>query len=428
MVKYSQYNVRIPMSENTDVLYNTASDKFIAIRRNTELKDISELSESLTQLLLDNQMIVPEELDERGEVIAQWEKRVKSETDFFLIVNPTLRCNFNCWYCYENHKNPIEMSADVINKIKGLIDSIVPEIETLDISFFGGEPLLEFSRIVEPLIFYAENVTASHNKEVRFSFTTNGFLLTPEMIDCLAGHRVSFMQITLDGGRKSHNKTRISKTKDSFGTITSNIVQLLDHKIYVTLRINVTPDNIDDCGDILNWINGLTEEQTQYISVNVQQVWQTERTEEFADKIDCLLDSFTRCGIRAYPAIMDNLRQMCYADRANTLLVNTDGNIFKCTAVDFENAANDSNIFSDTWKQELSTKFEKRLKKRFANHNCLTCRIFPLCMGGCHKRVVSQSETDYCLFTDREEAQKYLVLSIIKDRVRRDALNKLIHQ
>lgn len=83
MVKYSQYNVRIPMSANTDVLYNTASDKFIAIRRNTELKDISELSESLTQLLLDNQMIVPEELDERGEVIAQWEKRVKSETDFF---------------------------------------------------------------------------------------------------------------------------------------------------------------------------------------------------------------------------------------------------------------------------------------------------------------------------------------------------------
>ena len=49
-------------------------------------------------------------------------------------------------------------------------------------------------------------------------------------------------------------------------------------------------------------------------------------------------------------------------------------------------------------------------------------------MGGCHKRVVSQSETDYCLFTDREEAQKYLVLSIIKDRVRRDALNKLIQQ
>lgn len=43
----------------------------------------SELSGSLTQLLLDNQMIVPEELDERGEVIAQWEKSVKSETGFF---------------------------------------------------------------------------------------------------------------------------------------------------------------------------------------------------------------------------------------------------------------------------------------------------------------------------------------------------------
>ena len=428
MKKYSQYNIRTPLSETTDILYNAASDKFIAMRRNIELKDVAELSDSLSSLLEENQMIVPEELDEREAVINQWKQRVEADKNFFLIINPTLRCNFNCWYCYENHKNAVVMSKDMLERVKKLIDSIVPEADTLDISFFGGEPLLEFSKIVQPLINYAEEVTARYEKRISFSFTTNGFLLTPEMIEFLAGHNVKFMQITLDGGRDSHNKTRIPKTKDSFGTIISNIEQLLNHNIQVTLRINVTPENVTDCSDIINWMKGLTVEQKQLLMANVQQVWQTERTEEFAAKIDCLLDSFTRCGIRAYPAIMDNLRQMCYADRANTLLVNTDGNIFKCTAVDFENAANDSNIFSDTWKQELSTKFEKRLKKRFANHNCLTCRIFPLCMGGCHKRVVSQSETDYCLFADREEAQKYLVLSIIKDRVRRDALNKLIQQ
>lgn len=267
------------------------------------------------------------------------------------------------------------MSKDMLERVKKLIDSIVPEADTLDISFFGGEPLLEFSKIVQPLINYAEEVTARYEKRISFSFTTNGFLLTPEMIEFLAGHNVKFMQITLDGGRDSHNKTRISKTKDSFGTIISNIEQLLNHNIQVTLRINVTPENVTDCSDIINWMKGLTVEQKQLLMANVQQVWQTARSDEFTSRTDSLLDEIVRCGIRAFPAIMDNLRQMCYADKANTFVINSDGKIFKCTAVDFEKAESETDIFSATWRQELSKKFEERIKKRFANRNCFSCRI-----------------------------------------------------
>lgn len=423
MKKYSQYNIRTPLSETTDILYNAASDKFIAMRRNIELKDVAELSDSLSSLLEENQMIVPEELDEREAVINQWKQRVEADKNFFLIINPTLRCNFNCWYCYENHKNAVVMSKDMLERVKKLIDSIVPEADTLDISFFGGEPLLEFSKIVQPLINYAEEVTARYEKRISFSFTTNGFLLTPEMIEFLAGHNVKFMQITLDGGRDSHNKTRISKTKDSFGTIISNIEQLLNHNIQVTLRINVTPENVTDCSDIINWMKGLTVEQKQLLMANVQQVWQTARSDEFTSRTDSLLDEIVRCGIRAFPAIMDNLRQMCYADKANTFVINSDGKIFKCTAVDFEKAESETDIFSATWRQELSKKFEERIKKRFANRNCFSCRIFPLCMGGCYKRLADNPETDYCLYNDRQDAEKNLVMSIIKDRARRDALN-----
>lgn len=425
MRKYSQYNVRIPITEKTDIIYNTASDRFIAIRHNIELKSVSDLPDSLSSILEENQMIVAEDLDEREAVINQWKQRVEADKNYFLIINPTLRCNFNCWYCYENHKNAVVMSKDILERVKKLIDSIAPEADTLDISFFGGEPLLEFSRIVRPFINYAEQVTALHNKGVKFSFTTNGFLLTPEMIEFLAGHNVKFMQITLDGGRDSHNKTRISKTKDSFRTITDNIRQLLNHKIQVTLRVNVTPENVSDCSDILNWIKSLSGEQKQYLSANVQQVWQTARSEDFSSKTDSLLDAITQCGVRAYPAIMDNLRHMCYADKANSFLINSDGKIFKCTAVDFEKAECETDIFSDTWRQELSGTFEARITKRFANRNCLSCRIFPLCMGGCHKHLVNHPETDYCLFNDREAAEKRLVMSLVKDRARRDAFNDL---
>lgn len=44
-------------------------------------------------------------------------------------------------------------------------------------------------------------------------------------------------------------------------------------------------------------------------------------------------------------------------------------------------------------------------------------------MGGCYKRLAGNPETDYCLYNDRQDAEKNLVMSIIKDRARRDALN-----
>lgn len=420
MSKFSQYNVRIPLSDKSDILYNTLSDRFIAIRHDVELKNECDLAESLANLLLKNNMLISEDIDERSSVIKQWMKEVTSTHSFTIILNPTLRCNFNCWYCYENHKNAPIMTLDVLERVKTLIASIIPNTELLKISFFGGEPLLEFSRIVEPLIHYSEHIAKQNNKNIQFSFTSNGFLLTQEMIKFLAVHNVRFMQITLDGGRNSHNRTRISNSKDSFGTITSNIEQLLEHNISVTLRINVTPENINDCSDILNWIHNLTNAQKEYLSVNIQQVWQTSNDADISIQIDNLLDSICRLGVYAYPAIMDNLRNMCYADKANTIVVNSNGNIFKCTAVDFDKEKSESDISSTTIIEDLASLFDNRINKRFANKSCMSCAIFPLCLGGCYKSVVNHHDTDYCIFNNKQEDKDKLVMTIIKDRIRRD--------
>ncbi|MDE5924826.1 MAG: SPASM domain-containing protein, partial [Muribaculaceae bacterium] len=205
-----------------------------------------------------------------------------------------------------------------------------------------------------------------------------------------------------------------------FKTIVSNIEQLLCHKISVTLRINVTPENVSDCSDILDWIQTLSADNKKYLSVNVQQVWQTSSMADISDEVDKLLDSVCHLGVYAYPAIMDNLRSMCYADKANTLVVNSDGNIFKCTAIDFEKEKSESNIFFKDYKKQLNERFDERLKKRFANKSCIDCRIFPLCLGGCHKSVVSHGDIDYCVFGDSQEKKDNLIMTIIKDRIRRD--------
>ncbi len=128
-------------------------------------------------------MIVPSNLNEREKVIEIWNSNTLSSDSFTFIINPTLRCNFNCWYCYENHRNAPIMNNDILEGQKALIGQTIERTNLIKLSFFGGEPLLEFSRIVKPLIEYTENAVSKVNKDIQISFTTNGFLLTPSMID-----------------------------------------------------------------------------------------------------------------------------------------------------------------------------------------------------------------------------------------------------
>lgn len=424
MSKLSLYNIRVPMSEKSDLLYNSVSDKFIAIRHEVDLRDISVITPTIFSLLQENGMIVPSNLNEREKVIEIWNSNTLSSDSFTFIINPTLRCNFNCWYCYENHRNAPIMNNDILERTKALIGQTIERTNLIKLSFFGGEPLLEFSRIVKPLIEYTENAVSKVNKDIQISFTTNGFLLTPSMIDFLSQHYVKFMQITLDGGKQTHNKTRISKGKDSFDTITSNIESLLNKGISVTLRINVTPANISECKDITSWIKGLSDDCKKFLSVNIQQVWQTSEEADITGQMDILMDSICALGVYAYPAILDNLRNMCYADKANTIVINSDGRIFKCTAINFEAEKSESNITSTTIEDDLKQKFQIGQQKRFSNQNCISCPIFPLCLGGCSRSVLNNSDNDYCIYHNCPEKKEQLVMTIIKDRIRRNTFYK----
>lgn len=170
----------------------------------------------------------------------------------------------------------------------------------------------------------------------------------------------------------------------------------------------------------VNTIIYLTVDQKRHLSVNVQQVWQTAKTANISSQIDNLLDSICQSGVYAYPAVMDNLRRMCYADKANTILINSNGDIFKCTAIDFRKEERISNISSAKAKEDLSENFNRLVEKRFSNKTCLNCRIFPLCLGGCHRSVVDHSDNDYCIFNNNQTKKDGIIMTIIKDRIRRD--------
>lgn len=419
-MKLSIFNSRIQLSKDSDIIYNSLSNKFIGISPSKKLDDLSSLTERELSQLKTAGIIVDRNLDEYCTAVQLWKSHVFSKDSFLLFINPTLKCNFNCWYCYEDHSGNRSIDNPQIESIKIAIVKLLNKFPTLSVSFFGGEPLLTYDRVIKPLIEFAIQQADLLSKKIEFSFTSNGYLITDEMLTFFSKNRVKFLQITLDGGRTFHNKTRVSLANDSYDTITRNIKNLLSVNITVTLRINVTDENIDSCQDICDWLSELTSEEKNRLRVCVSIVWQVKKTELLLNKLDLLLDQICDMGIYAYSALHDNIRNMCYADCLNSMLINYDGNVFKCTAIDFKPEEREAYLNQNgeiAYCANLVNKVEKRLK----NNRCKTCRVMPLCFGGCYKSV-NENANDYCLYDEKEKDK--MVINIIKDRVRRNILVK----
>lgn len=281
---------------------------------------------------------------------------------------------------------------------------------------------MEYEKCVRPIIEHIWNKSKEFGNIVNISFTTNGYLLNADMIDFFAKHDVKYMQITLDGGRTLHNKTRIASKGDSFNTILKNIEQLLNNGICVTARINVTPENIDSCTDISDWISTLSSVQKKYLTVNVQQVWQTISNSNIYAQIDNLIETICDDGVYAYPQLLNNFHNMCYADQRNSLVINSDGSLFKCTAINFVEETADSNIDSKDIEAEIDASLNANREKRLSDTRCRECKYLPLCMGGCYKTVKNRKNGNNCSYQENPAEMERRILDIVKDKIRRQNL------
>lgn len=166
----------------------------------------------------------------------------------------TQQCNFMCSYCpYASVSNTAQrkhsdktMTYETATKaidflIKHSIDS-----DSINIGFYGGEPLLEFE-LISKCVEYARNKAVG--KELGFNMTTNGTLLTLDKIDFLASNNFSVI-ISLDGPKNVHDKHRrfAANGSGSFDAIERNIIRIKDKfpEYFEKISFNVVLDPQDD--------------------------------------------------------------------------------------------------------------------------------------------------------------------------------------
>ena len=203
----------------------------------------------------------------------------------------------------------------------------------LNLSFFGGEPFLYFD-VVKHLL--QEIGAFVKDKDIRFwlHFTTNGMLFKNEHIAFLKEYHPHF-QITLDGNKEQHDKTRVPRNKKpTYNIIMENIQKLsweegIEH---IQLRINFSAQSLQGLSDV---IDNLKECNKKKIIIHLQRIWQV-NTDEIDESAVFEFIKYAQANavVVEYLPLGPTL-STCYADNLNQAVINYDGNVFKCTGRDF---------------------------------------------------------------------------------------------
>lgn len=154
---------------------------------------------------------------------------VKSIPISTISINVTQICNMSCVYCYG--KDGEYGTAGVMDLVtaKKSVDYLIRESKNkkqIRISFFGGEPLLNF-KLIKETVEYSKQEALKFNKIVRFSITTNGSLLSDTIIKYLNDEKFSCV-ISFDGNKEIQNKNRPFKNgKGSYNSTSNKIKKFL---------------------------------------------------------------------------------------------------------------------------------------------------------------------------------------------------------
>ena len=252
-------------------------------------------------------------------------------------------------------------------------------------------------------------------RNISFSsaFTTNGFLINQNILDTCKCLGVNFFQITLDGHRERHNQVRyVSKERGSYDEIVANIKLTLKNEIRVGVRLNISQETLDNnLLDILDDFRDITDKDKTYLNFSFHEVWQEEK--DITQEIQEIVNKYRALNMNTLykGSNLDTVRNSCYADKANFATINYNGELFKCTARDFESKSREG-ILTDEGVIEWNEKHERRMNSKFKNPPCLTCSILPICNGGCSQQAVENEGREYCVHNFDEQAK----INIIKDK------------
>lgn len=334
-------------------------------------------------------------------------------------------CNMGCAYCYAENNGSNEVGRlATFQEAKRVVDHLVRASgrrPNLSITFFGGEPLLNFP-VVEATVKYCRSIEKEKKKRFDFRLSTNGTLLNKDIISFLVKHGFG-MLVSLDGPPEIHDRVRRMRDgSPSHAMILEKAKQLCDafgDPRAVKVRANITR-LAPDIEGIVNYLQGCgfgkigiatvmdTPGGNSDLSITREQ---GERLFEWRlAQIPRFLESLVTGQRLPYDPWGQTLRDFghrgsirgptCGVGR-NSNGISSDGTIYPCHRfVGMEGFAL-GNVRSGLNRQSVM-EFYKRCADTASSEECSRCWARRVCLGGCPwERAVPGGEfvcsaTEYC--------------------------------
>lgn len=310
-------------------------------------------------------------------------------------------CNLACKYCFagegEYCGDRSLMSFEVGKQAFDFLIANSGTRKNLEVDFFGGEPLMNFE-VVKQLVAYAREQEKIHNKNFRFTLTTNGVLLDEEVMD-FANKEMYNVVLSLDGRKETNDRMRVSRNgKGSYDLIVPKFKEMIkrrgDKEYYI--RGTYTHYNTDFTKDILHMADlGFTKLAMEPVvaSPDAPYALKEEDLPVLFDQYEKLAAEMVRRekngkGFTFFHYMIDLEGGPCIAKRIAGCGVGTEyvavtpwGDLYPCHQFVGDENYLLGNVFDGITNEEVRSRF--KMCNIYTRPQCNDCFARLYCSGGC---------------------------------------------
>ena len=340
-----------------------------------------------------------------------------------LFLGVTEDCNMRCRYCFVHH-NPARMTLDTAMKALYFLlagqDRGNPK--TPNITFFGGEPTLEWDSVIVPIVKRGRELT---DNKMTFSITSNGILLDREKLEFMKENNIGLL-FSFDGDEETQNYNRPMRGgQPSFGLLKDKVKLILEYFPQMTFRATIYAPTVhlmhhnfeyavgegykhfffapDSCGSVSDWTEDVFQTYTEQLFDIADDVIRECRNGNYIciSPIDRYYRGhltgeipYNRPDIRKFPGL-----GRCGVGGNGCAVVAPDQKLYTCQEVftnhekrgafligDLDSGIDEKKI-RHIWEQMDFTKL--RDSERYYGDNCEKCAVSGQCQGGCTVRQIT---------------------------------------
>ena len=310
-------------------------------------------------------------------------------------------CNLNCEYCFASQgKYHGERALMSLETGKRALDFLIENSGTrrnLEVDFFGGEPLMNLE-VVKGLVAYAREIEKIHNKNFRFTLTTNGILIDDDVID-FCNKEMSNVVLSLDGRKEVHDRLRKDyQGRGSYDIIVPKFQEFVrrrgDKSYYI--RGTFTHANTDFTNDIFHMADlGFKELSMEPVvcAPDDKSALTKEDLPLLFEQYEILAKEMLKRqkegnGFTFYHYMLDLTHGPCIYKRISGcgsgteyMAVTPSGELYPCHQFVGDKKYLLGNIYDGVTNKEIQNEF--KLCNAYARKECADCWAKLYCSGGC---------------------------------------------